>query len=108
MNDEAAVWYLHTAWFLTHSSSFRHVHTIRSPTWKAISRGGAVTPPWAWGALVGGGGGGGRSPPPNAIAYGSGYIPMKGMIKAGFWLNVMGIGLISLFAYTAITHIFVR
>ncbi|GMT38985.1 hypothetical protein NHP20013_10820 [Helicobacter bizzozeronii] len=54
------------------------------------------------------GGGGGRSPPPNAIAYGSGYIPMKGMIKAGFWLNVMGIGLISLFAYTAITQIFVR
>ncbi|GMB92735.1 hypothetical protein NHP200010_04460 [Helicobacter bizzozeronii] len=53
-------------------------------------------------------GGGGRSPPPNAIAYGSGYIPMKGMIKAGFWLNVMGIGLISLFAYTAITQIFVR
>ncbi|CCF81294.1 hypothetical protein HBZS_117450 [Helicobacter bizzozeronii CCUG 35545] len=55
-----------------------------------------------------GGGGGGGSPPPNAIAYGSGYIPMKGMIKAGFWLNVMGIGLISLFAYTAITQIFVR
>ncbi|WP_104641451.1 anion permease [Helicobacter bizzozeronii] len=65
-----------------------------------------------WGrraARVGGGGwgGGGRSPPPNAIAYGSGYIPMKGMIKAGFWLNVMGIGLLALLL-TAIAHIFVR
>ncbi|CCB79389.1 hypothetical protein HBZC1_04030 [Helicobacter bizzozeronii CIII-1] len=54
-----------------------------------------------------GGGGGGRSPPPNAIAYGSGYIPMKGMIKAGFWLNVVGIGLLALLL-TAIAHIFVR
>ncbi|WP_199767402.1 anion permease, partial [Helicobacter bizzozeronii] len=45
--------------------------------------------------------------PPNAIAYGSGYIPMKGMIKAGFWLNVVGIGLLALLL-TAIAHIFVR
>ncbi|TSA87028.1 SLC13 family permease [Helicobacter mehlei] len=46
--------------------------------------------------------------PPNAIAYGSGYIQMRDMIKAGFWLNMMGIGLISLVTYTAIAQIFVR
>lgn len=34
--------------------------------------------------------------PPNAIAYGSGYIKMSQMIKAGIWLNIIGIVLITL------------
>ena len=29
--------------------------------------------------------------PPNAIAYGSGYVKISHMIKAGFWLNIIGI-----------------
>jgi sodium-dependent dicarboxylate transporter 2/3/5 len=32
--------------------------------------------------------------PPNAIAYGSGEVDAQAMLKAGFWLNWMGIGLI--------------
>lgn len=35
--------------------------------------------------------------PPNAIAYGSGYIKIGQMIKAGIWLNIIGIILITLF-----------
>lgn len=33
--------------------------------------------------------------PPNAIAYGSGYIRIGDMVKAGIWLNVIGIVLIT-------------
>lgn len=33
--------------------------------------------------------------PPNAIAYGSGYIPMSAMVKAGIWLNIIGVILIT-------------
>lgn len=33
--------------------------------------------------------------PPNAIAYGSGYVRIKDMIKAGFWLNIISIILIT-------------
>lgn len=32
--------------------------------------------------------------PPNAIAYGSGYVRIVDMIKAGFWFNVVGIFLV--------------
>ena len=35
--------------------------------------------------------------PPNAIAYGSGYIKIGQMIRAGIWLNIIGIILITLF-----------
>lgn len=35
--------------------------------------------------------------PPNAVVFGSGYLEMKDMIKAGFWLNVLSIILITLF-----------
>lgn len=35
--------------------------------------------------------------PPNAIAYGSGYIKIGQMIKAGIWLNIIAIILITLF-----------
>ena len=37
--------------------------------------------------------------PPNAIAFGSGYIRIIEMVKAGFWLNLIGVVLISLFTY---------
>ena len=35
--------------------------------------------------------------PPNAIAYGSGYIKIQQMVKAGIWLNLIGIVLITIF-----------
>jgi len=34
--------------------------------------------------------------PPNAIAYGSGYITIAQMVKAGVWLNIIGIVLITI------------
>ena len=40
--------------------------------------------------------------PPNAIVFGSGLIPITAMSRAGFWLNWLGIGLITALAYTAL------
>lgn len=37
--------------------------------------------------------------PPNAVVFGSGYLQMKDMVRAGFWLNVISIFLISLMVY---------
>lgn len=37
--------------------------------------------------------------PPNAVVFGSGYLQMKDMVTAGFWLNVMSIALITLMVY---------
>jgi len=37
--------------------------------------------------------------PPNAVVFGSGRVQIHQMIKAGFWLNLMGIGLV-----TAVGH----
>lgn len=34
--------------------------------------------------------------PPNAIAYGSGCVSMASMVKAGLWLNIIGVVLITL------------
>ncbi|MDF1562487.1 MAG: DASS family sodium-coupled anion symporter [Deltaproteobacteria bacterium] len=36
--------------------------------------------------------------PPNAIVYGSGKVPLQQMIRAGLWLNLIGIVLITLLA----------
>ena len=36
---------------------------------------------------------------PNAIAFGSGYLDMKDMIRTGFWLNLLSIVVILLFSY---------
>ncbi len=40
--------------------------------------------------------------PPNAIVFGTGLVRMPQMIKAGFWLNVSGILLISAITYLVI------
>ncbi|WP_104749550.1 SLC13 family permease [Helicobacter cynogastricus] len=45
--------------------------------------------------------------PPNAIAYGSGYVQIQDMIRAGMWLNVLGIVLISGITYAFVGRIFV-
>ncbi len=37
--------------------------------------------------------------PPNAVVFGSGYLQMKDMVKAGFWLNVISILLVALMVY---------
>jgi sodium-dependent dicarboxylate transporter 2/3/5 len=38
--------------------------------------------------------------PPNAIVFGSGLVPILAMSRAGFWLNWLGIVLITLLAYS--------
>ncbi|WP_026954069.1 SLC13 family permease [Algoriphagus vanfongensis] len=37
--------------------------------------------------------------PPNAIVFGSGFLQMKDMVRAGFWLNVLSILLVPLMVY---------
>lgn len=37
--------------------------------------------------------------PPNAIVFGSGFLQMKDMVKAGFWLNILSIILVTLMVY---------
>jgi sodium-dependent dicarboxylate transporter 2/3/5 len=32
--------------------------------------------------------------PPNAIAYGSGEIDARAMVRAGFWVNLIGLAII--------------
>jgi sodium-dependent dicarboxylate transporter 2/3/5 len=37
--------------------------------------------------------------PPNAIAFGTGELPMRDMVRAGIWLNLLGIVLITAAIY---------
>jgi sodium-dependent dicarboxylate transporter 2/3/5 len=37
--------------------------------------------------------------PPNAIAFGSGYLSIKDMVKSGFWLNIASIIIITCVVY---------
>lgn len=37
--------------------------------------------------------------PPNAIVFSSGYVSMTDMVRAGFWLNIIGIMLVSCITY---------
>ncbi|MFC5623576.1 SLC13 family permease [Algoriphagus winogradskyi] len=43
--------------------------------------------------------------PPNAVVFGSGYLQMKDMVKAGFWLNVISIILVTLMVYFVLPSI---
>lgn len=44
--------------------------------------------------------------PPNAIAYGSGYVKIGEMIKGGFWLNIIGVVLITIACYLILIPVF--
>ena len=44
--------------------------------------------------------------PPNAIAYGSGYVSMDNMVKAGVWLNVVALIVISVASLTLLQWVF--
>ena len=37
--------------------------------------------------------------PPNAVVFGSGYLQMRDMVKAGLWLNILSILIITLMVY---------
>ncbi len=41
--------------------------------------------------------------PPNAVAYGTGYISMRDMIRSGWVINFIGVGLTAMFMFTVIT-----
>jgi sodium-dependent dicarboxylate transporter 2/3/5 len=40
--------------------------------------------------------------PPNAIVFGSGLVTIRQMCRAGFWLNIVSVGLITLVTYAII------
>ena len=44
--------------------------------------------------------------PPNAIVFGSGYLKVLDMVKSGFWLDIISILLIALFAESVVLWVF--
>ena len=38
--------------------------------------------------------------PPNAIAFGSGYLRIKDMVRAGIWLNLISVVLLTATVFT--------
>ena len=46
--------------------------------------------------------------PPNAIIFGSGIVTVKDMMKAGFWLNIISIILLTLLSYLIVPMVFVN
>ena len=46
--------------------------------------------------------------PPNAVVFGSGFVRIFEMSRAGFWLNWIGVALITACAYATVTPLLVR
>jgi solute carrier family 13 (sodium-dependent dicarboxylate transporter), member 2/3/5 len=46
--------------------------------------------------------------PPNALVFGSGYVRIDQMVKAGFWLNLIGIVLITAICYAIVVPLFIH
>ena len=46
------------------------------------------------------------APPSNAVAFGSGEVSIKQMVRAGIWLNVFSIGLVMAVMYTLVPLVF--
>lgn len=46
------------------------------------------------------------STPPNAIAYGSGYVTIPQMVRAGFWIDILCIAAITALAYLLVGAVF--
>jgi sodium-dependent dicarboxylate transporter 2/3/5 len=44
--------------------------------------------------------------PPNAIVFSSGYIPMPGMVRAGVFMNLIGVVLVTLVLYLLVIPVF--
>jgi len=44
--------------------------------------------------------------PPNAVVFGSGRIKINDMIKAGFWLNIVSMLIITLVSFLILGYVF--